>query len=76
MQEYLGYIKYLQSENRLGKLEMLEIDDLQGLSGLRAIRVEVVYQERVKGQKKTKEKVINERKDKLRETNLPYQPQK
>ncbi len=42
--EYLNYIEFLQSENKLGKVEMLELEDLQGISGLKAIRVEVIYQ--------------------------------
>lgn len=41
--EYLNYIEFLQSENKLGKVEMLELEDLQGISGLKAIRVEVIY---------------------------------
>jgi hypothetical protein len=44
VQEYLDYIKYLQAEDLLGEIEMLEIGDLQGISGLKAIRVEIVYQ--------------------------------
>ncbi len=51
--EYLNYIEFLQSENKLGKVEMLELEDLQGISGLKAIRVEVVYS---KGQKCLKSK--------------------
>jgi len=42
--EYLNYIEFLQSENKLGKVEMLELEDLQGISGLKAIRVEVIYE--------------------------------
>lgn len=44
--EYLKYIKYLQSKNFIGKVEKLELEDLQGVSGLKALRVEVIYQER------------------------------
>jgi hypothetical protein len=43
VEEYLNYIEYLQSEKLLGKVEMLELEDLQGVSGLKAIRVEVIY---------------------------------
>ncbi len=46
--EYLKYIKYLQSKNQLGKVELLDIEDLQGVSGLKAIRVEVIYQNKEK----------------------------
>ncbi len=41
--EYMNYIEFLQSENKLGKVEMLELEDLQGISGLKAIRVEVIF---------------------------------
>ena len=51
--EYLNYIEFLQSENKLGKVEMLELEDLQGISGLKAIRVEVIYQRPRKGLKST-----------------------
>lgn len=43
--EYLKYIKFLQSKNKLGEVEMLELEDLQGVSGLKALRVEIIYQE-------------------------------
>jgi hypothetical protein len=42
-QEYMGYIRFLQSKQMLGKVEMLEIEDLQGISGLKAIRVAIAY---------------------------------
>ena len=51
--EYLNYIEFLQSENKLGKVEMLELEDLQGISGLKAIRVEVIYHKPRKGLKST-----------------------
>ena len=41
--EYLKYIKYLQSKNYLGKVEKLQLENLQGISGLKALRVEVIY---------------------------------
>jgi hypothetical protein len=44
--EYENYLKYLQSENRIGNIEMVELEDLQGISGLKAIRVEVLYKTR------------------------------
>lgn len=45
-QEYLNYIEYLQAEGKFGEVEMLEVEDLQGVSGLKALRVEVLYQEK------------------------------
>ncbi|MEZ4930853.1 MAG: hypothetical protein R2788_01820 [Saprospiraceae bacterium] len=51
-QEYLNYIEYLQAEGKFGEVEMLDVEDLQGVSGLKAIRVEVLYQEKKgKGEK-------------------------
>ncbi len=47
-EEYLKYIKYLQSKNQLGNIELLDIEDLQGVSGLKAIRAEVIYQQKEK----------------------------
>ncbi|MFY0602923.1 MAG: GAF domain-containing protein [Flavobacteriaceae bacterium] len=44
-QEYLKYIKFLQSKKLLGAIEKLELEDLQGVSGLKALRVEVIYHE-------------------------------
>ncbi len=44
--EYRKYIKYLQSKNMLGKVEQLELEDLQGVFGLKALRVEVIYNEK------------------------------
>ncbi len=55
--EYLNYIEFLQSENKLGKVEMLELEDLQGISGLKAIRVEVIYQKPQKSLKSKKGKL-------------------
>ena len=43
--EYLKYIKYLQSRNYLGKVEKLQLENLQGVSGLKALRVEVIYKD-------------------------------
>jgi len=41
-QEYLGYIKILQSEGLLTEVvEYIEIEELQGVEGLKALRVEV-----------------------------------
>ncbi|WP_460191167.1 GAF domain-containing protein [Urechidicola sp. KH5] len=43
-EEYLKYIKHLQTKNFIGKeIEHLEIEDLQGTTGLKAIRIPVVY---------------------------------
>lgn len=43
-QEYLKYVKFLQSKKQLGKkVEILELQDLQGVTGLKAIRVNVLY---------------------------------
>ena len=56
--EYLNYIEFLQSENKLGKVEMLELEDLQGISGLKAIRVEVIYHNARKALKVTKNKQL------------------
>jgi hypothetical protein len=44
-EEYLKYIKYLQSRNYLGKVERLQLENLQGVSGLKALRVEVIYKD-------------------------------
>ena len=42
--EYLKYIKHLQSTNQLlGTVEHLELQDLQGISGLKALRVAINY---------------------------------
>lgn len=45
--EYIKYIKFLQSRNLFGKLEKLELEDLQGVSGLKALRVEIIYQDKI-----------------------------
>ncbi|UPK72502.1 GAF domain-containing protein [Chitinophaga filiformis] len=43
-QEYLQYIKTLQSQMILdGEIEQFDIEDLQGVSGLKAIRVKIVH---------------------------------
>lgn len=43
-QEYLRYVKFLQSKNYLDNdIEILELQDLQAVTGLKAIRVSVLY---------------------------------
>jgi len=43
--EYLKYVKFLQSKNKLGtEVEILELEDLQSVTGLKAIRVNILYQ--------------------------------
>ncbi len=43
-QEYLKYVKFLQSKKCLGdEVEILELENLQGVTGLKAIRVNVLY---------------------------------
>ena len=43
-EEYLNYIKFLQSKNYLNDdIEILELEDLQAISGLKAIRVGIMY---------------------------------
>jgi len=43
-QEYLNYIRFLQSKNYLGEeVEILELEDLQGVTGLQALRVNILY---------------------------------
>lgn len=43
-EEYLRYIKFLQSKNYLDNdVEILELQDLQAVTGLKAIRVSVLY---------------------------------
>ena len=43
-QEYLEYIKFLQSKQILDKeIEILEIQDLQSVTGLKALRVKILY---------------------------------
>jgi hypothetical protein len=43
-QEYIGYIKVLQSRNILtADVEHFEIEELQGVDGLKALRVGIVY---------------------------------
>lgn len=46
--EYERYIRYLQQKNYLGEgIEYLELEDVQGVVGLKALRVEVLYTERL-----------------------------
>jgi hypothetical protein len=43
-EEYLKYVKYLQTRNYLGdQVELLELEDVQGVIGLRALRVNIIY---------------------------------
>lgn len=43
--EYLQYVNFLQAKNVLGDtVEVLELEDLQGVTGLKAIRVNLLYQ--------------------------------
>lgn len=43
-QEYIGYIKILQSRNILNDdIEHIEIEELQGVDGLKALRVGIVF---------------------------------
>lgn len=43
-EEYVRYIKFLQSKNILDKdLEFLELEDLQGITGLKALRISLLY---------------------------------
>ncbi|GGW54187.1 hypothetical protein DFQ11_101288 [Winogradskyella epiphytica] len=43
-QEYVRYIKFLQSKSILDKdLEFLELEDLQGVTGLKALRISLLY---------------------------------
>src|SRR5680860_135614 len=43
-EEYLKYVKYLQTRNYLGdQIELLELEDVQGVIGLRALRVNIIY---------------------------------
>ena len=56
--EYINYIEFLQSENKVGAVEMLELEDLQGISGLKAIRIEVIYKKSKKELKSMKNKQL------------------
>ena len=43
-QEYMRYIKFLQSKNTLSDdVEIVELEDLQGVTGLKAIKVSILY---------------------------------
>lgn len=68
--EYLNYIEFLQSENKLGKVEMLELEDLQGISGLKAIRVEVIYHKARKALKPTNGKQLKAPVEMVKELNM------
>ncbi|TYB79104.1 GAF domain-containing protein [Bizionia myxarmorum] len=47
--EYLKYIHFFQAKNILGsELEVLELEDLQGVTGLKAIRVSILYNNKMK----------------------------
>ncbi|SEP99488.1 hypothetical protein SAMN05421824_0886 [Hyunsoonleella jejuensis] len=46
-EEYLQYIKFLQSKNVLDKkVEILELEDLQGATGLKALRVDILFHDK------------------------------
>ena len=46
-QEYISYLEYLQYIDYIGpNIEWLELEDVQGVTGLRALRVEVIYQQK------------------------------
>ena len=48
--EYLQYVKFLQAKKRLANnLEILELEDLQGVTGLKAIRVDILYNDKSEG---------------------------
>jgi hypothetical protein len=52
-QEYMQYIKFLQSKKYLGEsVEILELQDLQAVTGLKALRVEVLYKKKEGEEKK------------------------
>jgi len=68
--EYLNYIEFLQSENKLGKVEMLELENLQGISGLKAIRVEVIYHHPRKALKATKNKQLKSPEEMVKELEI------
>ncbi|WP_417235860.1 GAF domain-containing protein [Bizionia paragorgiae] len=43
-QEYVEYVKFLQSKKILdSEIEIVELEDLQGVTGLKAIRVNILY---------------------------------
>jgi len=53
-EEYLKYVKYLQTRNYLGdQIELLELEDVQGVIGLRALRVNIIYQKNVPASENT-----------------------
>ncbi|MFL1010783.1 GAF domain-containing protein [Flavisericum labens] len=46
-EEYLRYIKFLQSKNFLNEdVEVLELENLQGVTGLKALRVGILYHDK------------------------------
>ena len=50
--EYLRYIKFLKSKGYFtDSIEIVELEGLQGVSGLKAIRAEILYKTRTKGEK-------------------------
>ena len=54
-EEYLRYIKFLQSKHVLGDdVEVVELQDLQGVTGLKAIRVSILYTNNEEDQKNGK----------------------
>lgn len=51
-EEYLSYIKFLQSKHVLGDdVQVVELQDLQGVTGLKAIRVSILYTNNEEDQK-------------------------
>jgi hypothetical protein len=53
--EYLNYFRYLQSINYIGPdIEWLNLKDMQGVTGLKALRIDVVYNQKFPGIKESK----------------------
>lgn len=62
-EEYLQYVKFLQAKKRLANnLEILELEDLQGVTGLKAIRVDILYNDKSEGVYYTYDDLIKEKK--------------
>ncbi|MCK7589044.1 GAF domain-containing protein [Subsaxibacter sp. CAU 1640] len=61
-EEYLRYIKFLQSKHVLDEqIELVELEDLQGVTGLKAIRVPILYHSKGEEEKfYTYDDLINE----------------
>lgn len=61
--EYLQYVKFLQAKKRLANnLEILELEDLQGVTGLKAIRVDILYNDKSEGVYYTYEDLVKDNK--------------